>query len=138
MTVTRGVLWDSSAILALLDANDADHARAVQVATQIALARRPSFITNYIEVEAHALLLRKLGRMLAREWLLTGGLPVVRALPADEDRAREIIARHSDKNWSLCDAISFAVLDARRVRRAFTFDRHFQQYSRIEVLGLDG
>ena len=137
MTLTRGVLWDSSVILALLDANDADHGRAVQVARQIAAARRPSFITNYIQVEAHALLLRKLGRMLAREWLLTGGLPVVRALPAEEDRAREIIARHSDKNWSLCDAISFAVLEARAVRRAVTFDHHFRQYSRIEVLGLD-
>jgi predicted nucleic acid-binding protein len=76
--------------------------------------------------------------MLAREWLLTGGLPVVRALPAEEDCAREIIARHSDKNWSLCDAISFAVLEARGVRRAFTFDHHFRQYSRIEVLGLGG
>jgi predicted nucleic acid-binding protein len=137
MTMTRGVLWDSSAILALLDANDGDHGRAVQVARQIAAARRPSFITNYIEVEAHALLLRKLGRMLAREWLLTGGLPVVRALPAEEDRAREIIARHSDKNWTLCDAISFAVLEARGVRRAFTFDQHFRHYSRIEVFGLD-
>jgi predicted nucleic acid-binding protein len=136
MNVKRGVLWDSSAILALLDANDGDHERAVRVAGQIASEQRPSFITNYIEVEAHALLLRKLGRMLAREWLLTGGLPVVRALPAEENRAREIVARHSDKNWSLCDAISFAVLDARGVRRAFTFDYHFLQYSRIEVLGL--
>lgn len=136
MNVRRGVLWDSSAILALLDANDADHEHAVQVARQVASERRPSFITNYIEVEAHALLLRKLGRMLAREWLFTGGLPVVRALPAEENRAREILARHSDKNWSLCDAISFAVLDARGVRRAFTFDHHFLQYSRIEVLGL--
>ena len=134
MSVRRGVLWDSSAILALLDADDADHERAV--AGQIASERRPGFITNYIEVEAHALLLRKLGRMLAREWLLTGGLPVVRALPEEEARAREMIARHSDKDWSLCDAISFAVLDARGVRRAFTFDHHFVQYSRIEVLGL--
>ena len=136
MNISRGILWDSSVILALLDANDADHARAVQVAGQIATERRSSFITNYIEVEAHALLLRKLGRMLAREWLLTGGLPVIRALPAEENRAREIVARHSDKDWSLCDAISFAVLDARGVRRAFTFDHHFLQYSRIEVLGL--
>ena len=136
MSVRRGVLWDSSAILALLDANDADHERAVQIARRIASERRPSFVTNYIEVETHALLLRKLGRMLAREWLLTGGLPVLRALPAEENRAREIVARHSDKNWSLCDAISFAVLDSRGVRRAFTFDRHFLQYSRIEVLGL--
>ena len=136
MSIRRGVLWDSSAILALLDADDADHERAVAIAGQIASERRPSFITNYIEVEAHALLLRKLGRTLAREWLLTGGLPVTRALPQEEDRAREIVARYSEKDWSLCDAISFAVLDMRGIRRAFTFDRHFIQYRRIEALGL--
>ena len=136
MNIRRGVLWDSSAILALLDADDADHERAVATVRQIASERLPSFITNYIEVEAHALLLRKLGRALAREWLFTGGLPVIRALVEEEDRAREIIARHSDKDWSLCDAISFAVLDARRIRRAFTFDHHFPQYGRIEILGL--
>jgi predicted nucleic acid-binding protein len=134
--VTRAVLWDSSAILALLDADDADHARAVAVARQIASEARPSFITNYIEVEAHALLVKKLGRAIARQWLLTGGLPVVRALPAEEQRAREILARHTDKDWTLCDALSFAILDARRVARAFTFDHHFQQYGRIQVLGL--
>ena len=134
--MTRAVLWDSSAILALLDADDADHAEAVAVARQIASEARQSFLTNYIEVEAHALLLRKLGRTIAREWLLTGGLAVVRALPDEEQRAREILARHTDKDWTLCDAISFAVLEARRVRRAFTFDHHFRQYGRIHVLGL--
>ena len=138
MSLRRGVLWDSSAILALLDADDSDHDRAVAIAGQIASERRPSFISNYIEVEAHALLLRKLGRALAREWLLTGGLPVIRALPEEEDRGREILARHSDKDWSLCDAISFAILDVRRIHRVFTFDRHFLQYGRIEVLGLSG
>jgi predicted nucleic acid-binding protein len=136
MNVSRGVLWDSSAILALLDADDFDHERAVVIARQIVAEKRPGFITNYIEAEAHALLLRKLGRTLAREWLLTGGLPVIRALPEEENRAREIIAKHSDKNWSFCDAISFAVLDVREVRRAFTFDHHFLQYRRIEVLGI--
>jgi uncharacterized protein len=134
--VTRSVLWDSSAILALLDADDADHARAVAVARDIASEARPSFVSNYIEAEAHALLLRKLGRTIARQWLLTGGLPVVRAVPAEEQKAREILARHADKDWTLCDAISFAMLDARHVGRAFTFDHHFRQYGRIHVLGL--
>jgi predicted nucleic acid-binding protein len=134
--VTRGVLWDSSAILALLDADDADHVRAVAVARRIASERRPSFITNYIEAEAHALLVRKLGRTIAREWLLTGGLPVIRALPEEEQRAKELLARYADKDWTLFDAISFAVLEARRIRRAFTFDHHFQQYGRVQVLGL--
>jgi hypothetical protein len=63
MNVRRGVLWDSSAILALLDTDDLDHERAVAIARQIAAEKRPCFITNYIEVEAHALLLRKLGRI---------------------------------------------------------------------------
>ena len=134
--MTRAVLWDSSAILALLDADDADHGRAVAVAREIASERRPSFITNYVEAEAHALLVRKLGRALAREWLLTGGLSVMPALLAEEQRAKEILGRHTDKDWTLCDAISFAVLDARRVTRAFTFDHHFRQYGRIHVLGL--
>lgn len=135
--MTRGVLWDSSAILALLDADDADHARAVEVASQIARDRRPSFITNYIEAEAHALLLRKLGRTVARQWLLTASLPVVAVLPTEEQRAKDILARHIDKDWTLCDAISFAVLDERRVSHAFTFDHHFRQHGRIQVLGLE-
>ena len=134
--MTSSVLWDSSAILALLDADDADHARAVSVARQIASEERPSFITNYIEAEAHALLLRKLGRAIARQWLLMGGLPIVRALPAEEEGAKEILARYTDKDWTLCDAISFAVLEARHIARAFTFDHHFRQYGRVQVLGL--
>ena len=132
----RGVLWDSSAILALLDADDADHGRAVAAADHIVDERRPSFVTNYIEAEAHALLLRKLGRAIARQWLLTGGLPVLRALPQEEERAKAILATHADKDWSLCDAISFAVLESRGTRMAFTFDRHFRQYGRFEILGL--
>ena len=135
--MTRSVLWDSSAILALLDADDADHPRAVSVARTIASERRPSFITTYIEAVAHALLVRKLGRTIARQWLLTGGLPVVPVLPAEAQRARDILAQHTDKDWTLCDAISFAVLDARHISRAFTFDHHFRQYGRIRVLGLE-
>ncbi|MCB1035786.1 MAG: type II toxin-antitoxin system VapC family toxin [Acidobacteria bacterium] len=132
----RAVLWDSSAILALLDADDADHRKAAQVAARIATEKRPSFITNYIETEAHALLLRKLGRVLAREWLLAGGLSVLRVHPEEETRAKELLVRYADKDWSLCDAISFAVIDRRNVAAAFSFDRHFLQFGRCEVWGL--
>jgi predicted nucleic acid-binding protein len=73
---------------------------------------------------------------VARQWLRTGGLPVVSVLPAEEQRAKEILARHGDKDWTLCDAISFAVLDACRAPRAFTFHHHIRQYGRVQVLGL--
>jgi predicted nucleic acid-binding protein len=133
----RAVLWDSSAILALLDASDADHARAAAVARELASERRRCFVTNYVEVETHALLLRQLGRGIALNWLLTGGLPIVRVSPAEEERARALLARFSDKDWSLCDAISFAVIEARGVGAAFSFDRHFAQRGRFRVLGLE-
>jgi uncharacterized protein len=131
----RAVLWDSSAILAFIDADDADHEKAVTVAREIARERRPSFITNYGEVETHALLLRRLGRATAREWLARGGLTIVRASPQEEEHARAIIEQHDDKDYSLCDAISFAIIEARGVYAAFSFDRHFRQYSRFRVLG---
>lgn len=47
-----------------------------------------------------------------------------------------VLARYVDKDWSLCDAMSFAVLENRRVRSAFAFGHHFRQYGRFEVLGL--
>jgi predicted nucleic acid-binding protein len=45
--------------------------------------------------------------------------------------------RGTDKDWSLCDAISFAALESRGARATFTFDRHFRQYARFEVRGLE-
>ncbi|MEX2123921.1 MAG: PIN domain-containing protein [Woeseia sp.] len=132
----RAVLWDSSAVLALLDADDADHDTAARVAREIANEARPSFVTNYIEVETHALLLRKLGRSLALEWLFSGGLPVVRVSPQEEQRAKEILERYNDKDWSLCDSISFAVVDSRNIDAAFSFDRHFLQFGGCRVLGI--
>ena len=104
----------------------------------IAAERRPSFITNYIEAETHALLLRKLGRGIAREWLLTGGLTVVPALPAEEQKAKEILARHTDKDWTLCDAISFAVLCSSCGRERSPSTTTFASTDAIQVLGLTG
>jgi uncharacterized protein len=134
--MTPGVLWDSSAIVALLDAGDRRHESARDTAERLAGERWFGFITNYVEAETHALLLRRLGRGAALGWLLKPTIPVVKALLADEQRAKEILARYVDKDFSLCDAISFAVMERLGIRTVFSFDRHFQQYGRFEVLGL--
>jgi predicted nucleic acid-binding protein len=131
----RPVLWDSSAILAILDASDANHDTATKIARRLATEEGTSFITNYLEAETHALLLRKLGRLAARTWLLAGPLPVIRTMQEDEQAARALIATHDDKDWSFCDAVSFALCRRLRVPRAFSFDRHFVQFGHLEVLG---
>jgi predicted nucleic acid-binding protein len=48
--------------------------------------------------------------------------------PADVARARTIIYQYTDKDFSLTDATSFAVMERLGLRLAFTFDRDFAQY----------
>jgi predicted nucleic acid-binding protein len=42
--------------------------------------------------------------------------------------------RHRDKTYSLCDALSFAVMQRLGVRHAIAFDRHFREYGKFTLL----
>jgi len=59
-----------------------------------------------------------------------------RRAAAEEESARALLARLAEKDWSLCDGISFALIEARGVGAAFSFDHHFAQRGRFRVLGL--
>lgn len=52
----------------------------------------------------------------------------MRATERDETRARAILRPHQDKDYSLVDAISFAVMERLHLRQAWTYDHHFGQY----------
>jgi predicted nucleic acid-binding protein len=53
---------------------------------------------------------------------------VHRVLGEDEVRAREIIFRYVDKDFSYVDATSFAVMERLGIEEALTLDNHFRQY----------
>jgi predicted nucleic acid-binding protein len=121
-------LVDTSAIFAIYSANDFAHSRAVVLGKTI---RGRLFTTNFIVAETHALLLRRLGRRVAVLFLDevdNSRMTIVRIRFADEQRARAIITLHDDKDYSLTDAMSFAVMERLHISEAFTFDRHFAQY----------
>jgi uncharacterized protein len=133
-TSQHRILVDTSAIFAIYSADDFLHSRAIVLGETI---RGRLFTTNFIVAETHALLLRRLGRRVALLFLDevdNSGMTIVRVRFADEQRAREIIALHDDKDYSLTDAMSFAVMERLRIGEAFTFDRHFAQYGFV-VLG---
>lgn len=130
-----GVLWDSSAILALLDTTDRCHSLAVK-AVRGPLRKTVPFITNYIQMETHALVLGRVGRTVARQWLTQSGIMLVRATAEEESAGHQLVVEHTDKDWSLCDAVSFVVIEGRNARGAFTFDRHFRERGRFEIFGL--
>jgi len=42
-----------------------------------------------------------------------------------ESEAESILRRYDDQDFSLADAVSFAVMRVRGISQAFAFDRHF-------------
>ena len=128
----RRVFADTSAYAALIDRTDLDHRDAVRIQTRLIAERWRIYTTNFIVAELHALLLARRDRSVAAKALRdidqSVGTTIVRADEGDEQRAREIIYQYQDKDFSLTDALSFAVMERLGIGYAFTFDRHFVQY----------
>ena len=127
----RRAFLDTSAYFALIDSQDTNHVKARALATWFAQERWRLFTTNLILAETHALLLSRLGREIALRVLREidrSATTIVRATLADEQRAREILDKYHDKDFSLCDAISFGVMERLDISSAFAFDQHFAQY----------
>jgi len=128
---SRRVFVDTSAYFALTDLQDANHGLAVAVHERLVAGRWRLFTTNFVVAETHALLLARLGRAVGTTVLQRidrSATTIVRIALADERRARDIISRYDDKDFSLTDAMSFAVMERLQIPVAFTFDRDFTQY----------
>lgn len=51
--------------------------------------------------------------------------------PATSEAGRR---SHVDKNYSLCDALSFVVMERLGIGEAVAYDRHFREYGRFVIL----
>lgn len=94
-------------------------------------------LSCFIVAETHALLLSRAGRRVAATTLAEidrDDITVIRVREADEQRAREIIYQCDDKDFSLTDATSFAVMERLHIVHAFAFDHHFTQFG-VTILG---
>lgn len=127
----RRVFVDTSAYFALLDRHDQCHAEAVGILELLVRSRCRLITTSFVLAETHALILTRLNRAIAAAFLREmDGSPttVIWVAPGDVEQAREIIERYTDKDFSLTDAVSFAVMNRLKIQHAFTFDDHFAQY----------
>lgn len=50
------------------------------------------------------------------------------------DRALELYHQHADKEWTLTDCTSFAIMRERSVTEALTGDKHFEQAGFVALL----
>lgn len=130
------ILVDTSAVFALLDRSDANHATARARLEQLKRRRVEPLLTNFIVAESHALALSRLGGDVARRWLARNVWPVERVTEDDESKAAAVIGQQVDKSYSYTDATSFAVMERLRLKTVFAFDPHFRQYG-FQLLGTD-
>jgi len=124
------VFIDTSAILAVLDVGDVNHAAAKALWEKTILAGDVLVCHNYILVETSALISRRLGIEAVRvfesdivpilwvEW-------VTRDVHNAAVGALLVAAR---RTLSLVDCVSFEVMRKTGIGAAFAFGRHFQEY----------
>jgi predicted nucleic acid-binding protein len=75
--------------------------------------------TNAVVVETYSVLLARardsrgaaIAFLDALEEDAAGGVAVERVRVSDEDRSKALVRSHEDKDYSLCDALSFVVME---------------------------
>lgn len=124
------ILVDTSAFLAVLDQDDANHPAAKARWIEM-LNRGDELIShNYILVETSAVALRKLGLEAIRV-LEHDVVPVLRLVWVTRELHEAAAGAHlvaGRRTLSLVDCVSFEVMRRTGVQTAFAFDRHFREY----------
>ena len=126
---------DTSGLLAFLDRKEPKHAEA----TQFFHNARFRLTHNYVLAELVALAdKRAVPRRQVLDFLadLDNNL-LVEVEFVTESRHRsavDMLARRLDKEWSLCDAVSFLMMESRGLQEALTTDHHFEQAGFVRLL----
>jgi predicted nucleic acid-binding protein len=121
------VFVDTSAILALLNADDSSHRAARRAFAALAREGARLFTTSYILVETYALLGRRHGREAINRFRHDFA-PLLEVVWVDaelHEAGLDVLAKSAARSISLVDAVSFAALRARGAHRVFAYDRHF-------------
>lgn len=123
------VFADTSALFSLLVRNDHMHIRAKENFTYFARQGVQLLTTSFVLVETVALLQSRIGLAPVHDFNAKI-LPLMEVVWVDADwyrRAMQRLLARNARDLSLVDCVSFEVMEAREIREAYTFDRHFEE-----------
>lgn len=129
MAAGEATFLDTSGVLAVLDADDAQHATVAPIWQDLLAEGGPLVMTDYVRLELWSLAQRRLG-LAAVEDLSTHLLPRCRIETVGEagfDALSEQILLARRRDLSLVDLASFRCMRKTGLRRALAFDKHFEQ-----------
>lgn len=121
----RAVLADAGPLYAASDASDAHHSQAQEQLQKLQRERRQIAIAYPTLLEAHALILVRLGTSAAFRWLgYMSDAALVNPGPEDYRQGFSIIRSFEDQSITLFDA-TLAALATRTGLHVWTYDHHF-------------
>ena len=127
----RPIFVDTAWLVALVDHADDYHARALDLAEELAVARTPLVTTDAVLIELANYFARGPLRVEAISWIeQLRAAPEWDIVPLHSGlvaRAEQLYRRHDDKNWSATDCIGMEVMRDREIRDAATTDVGFRQ-----------
>jgi predicted nucleic acid-binding protein len=130
--MTRAVLADTGPLYAANDEGDSHHQRALRELKKLARDKREVLIAYPTLLEAHSLLLFRLGRNAASAWLVeVSETALVNPVAADYSRAVMTVQALTDQRITLMDA-TLAALAMRLNLEVWTYDHHFD-VMRVDV-----
>jgi predicted nucleic acid-binding protein len=124
------VYVDTSAFLAVLDADDENHEAAKKVWTELLESREAIVCTSYVLVETYALVQHRLGMAAVRAFH-EDVFPVLQLEWIDDSlhqQAANALLTANRRNLSLVDCASFATMRRLGIKKAFAFDKHFSEH----------
>jgi len=123
------VFVDTSALFALLNSKDAMRRPASSAWTQLAQRREDLITSNYVVVEAMALIGRRLGFPAMRAFH-DDLVPLLNILWVEarlHQRALAALLTAAMRDLSLVDCTSFEIMRQGGITTAFAYDNHFVQ-----------
>ncbi len=122
---------DTSGFVALYHRNDASHEQAKGIWASLRKRQTVLYTSRDVISETVTLVHRRTGH---RQAVICGndlwGSPVLDILRSDvrqDQEAWELFQKHSDKDFSFVDCLSFVMMKELRIQLAFTLDKHFVQ-----------
>ncbi len=130
----KTVFVDTGGFYAALNRKDQHHQAATRIFYRAVEEKWRLLTSNFVVAETHALLLNRLGRDVAAAWLSDIPAAIIRVLDKDEEKAKRILLSYRDKEFSYCDATSFAMMERLPIRYVIAFDSHFTQYGKFSLV----
>jgi uncharacterized protein len=120
------IIWDTSALIAAVDADDQDHTRCVELMRH---TPRPLLVPYPVLTEVCYLLEREQGTRAEAAFLRsinTGQISLVPLTRSDVDRMVELVEKYADFPLGAVDASVFAIAERLGAKASATLDRrHF-------------